>query len=139
MRAAADPSQRLREGTCVSKPLLIAVIDDDDSFRPALVESLSSLGYGVRDFPTAEELVASGSEASYDCIITDIHLTGMSGIELQKQLTSRGVDVPVIMITGRSDPTLEVKAAAGGAVGLLRKPFKSSTLVAYLERALRAR
>ena len=123
----------------MSRPPLIAVVDDDESFRPALVESLSSLGYGVRDFPSAEDLVASGSEMSYDCIITDIHLTGMSGIDLKSQLTRRGVNVPVIMITGRSDPTLEVKAAAGGAVGLLRKPFESSTLVAHLERVLGAR
>jgi two-component system response regulator FixJ len=63
----------------------------------------------------------------------------MSGIDLKSQLTRRGVNVPVIMITGRSDPTLEIKAAAGGAVGLLRKPFESSTLVAHLERVLGAR
>jgi FixJ family two-component response regulator len=143
-RNGPDPMRRSLEstpqgGTRVSRPLLIAVVDDDESFRPALVESLSSLGYGVRDFPSAEDLVASGSETLYDCIITDIHLAGMSGIDLKSQLTRRGVNVPVIMITGRSDPSLEIKAAAGGAVGLLRKPFESSTLVAHLERALGAR
>ncbi len=123
----------------VSRAPLIAVIDDDDSFRPALVESLSSLGYGVRGFSSAEELIASGPESSYDCIITDIHLAGMSGIDLKSQLTRRGVDLPVIMITGRSDPTLEGRAAASGAICLLRKPFESSALVEHLEKALSPR
>jgi FixJ family two-component response regulator len=123
----------------VSRAPLIAVIDDDDSFRPALVESLSSLGYGVRGFPSAEELIASGPESSYDCIITDVHLAGMSGIDLKSQLTRRGVNVPVIMITGRSDPTLEDRAAASGAICLLRKPFESIALVVHLERVLSER
>jgi FixJ family two-component response regulator len=123
----------------VPRPLLIAVIDDDNSFRLALVESLSSLGYGVREFPSAEELVASGSATYYDCIITDVHLPGMSGIDLKTQLTRRGIDVPLILITGRSDPALEVRATFSGAISLLRKPFEASTLVAHLERALSAR
>jgi FixJ family two-component response regulator len=118
---------------------LVAVIDDDDSFRPALVESLSSLGYEVRGFSSAEELIASGPESSYDCIISDIHLNGMSGIDLKSHLTRRGINVPIIMITGRSDPTLEGRATASGAICLLRKPFESSALVEHLERALSAR
>jgi FixJ family two-component response regulator len=120
----------------VSRPPLIAVIDDDESFRPALVDSLSSLGYCVRDFPSAEELIASSPELFYDCIITDIHLTGMSGIDLKKHLADRGADIPVIMITGRSDPSLEGEAAASGAICLLRKPFGSNALVERLECAL---
>jgi FixJ family two-component response regulator len=123
----------------VSKKPLIAVIDDDESFRPALIESLSSLGYGVRDFPSAEDFIASGREGSYDCIVTDVHLTGMSGIDLKKKLTSRGIDVPVIMITARPDPGLEGRAVATGAVCLLRKPFESAALINCLERALSIR
>ncbi len=128
-----------QRGTCVSRPASIAVVEDDESFRPALVGLLSSLGYSACGFPSAEELIASDPKSSYDCIITDIHLTGMSGIDLKCQLTDRGVRVPVIMITARSDPGLEGKAAASGAVCLLRKPFESGALVEHLERALAAR
>lgn len=123
----------------MSKAPLIAVIDDDDSFRPALAESLSSLGYGVTVFPSAEELIAARPDSFYDCIITDIHLAGMSGIDLKSQLAKRGINVPVIMITGRSDPTLEDRAAASGAICLLRKPFQTGALVAFLESALNTR
>lgn len=130
--------RRRREEGCVSGPASIAVVEDDDGFRPALVGLLSSLGYSACGFPSAEELIASHLESSYDCIITDIHLAGMSGIDLKCQLSDRGLRVPVIMITARSDPGLEGRAAASGAVCLLRKPFESSALVEHLERALGA-
>ena len=125
------------ESARVARPPFIAVIDDDVSFRPALVELLSSLGYDVRDFASAEDLIASSPLFAYDCIITDIHLTGMNGLELKDYLTNSGEDVPVIMITGRTDPSLEGKVAASGAVCLLRKPFTSEALVESLETALK--
>jgi FixJ family two-component response regulator len=134
--------QQLRtkpQGVDVFKPALIAVVDDDASFRPALVELLSSLGHRVHDFPSAEDLIASDPELSYDCIITDIYLTGISGLELKNQLTARGVRTPVIMITARLDPDLEARVGASGAMCLLRKPFTSSVLNEHLERALTAR
>jgi FixJ family two-component response regulator len=118
---------------------MIAVIDDDESFRPALVELLFSFGYWVKDFPSAEELINSGGPFSYDCIITDIHLTGMGGLDLKRQLAMRGVNIPVIMITGRSDASLEDKVTESGAVGLLRKPFTSTALVEQIEKALEVR
>jgi FixJ family two-component response regulator len=126
-------------GNAVPRPPLIAVVDDDAWFRPALVEVLASLGYDVVDFACAEDLIATDKDFPYDCVITDIHLTGMSGLELKSQLTSRGVATPVIMITGRLDPSLEGKVAESGAICLLRKPFTSSALVEHLERAIDAR
>jgi FixJ family two-component response regulator len=114
---------------------LIAVIDDDDSFRTALVESLHSLGYGARGFASAEEFLAAGDEGSSSCLITDIHMPGMSGIELKQMLASRGSQLPVILVTARSEPDLEVKAAACGAICLLRKPFETETLLDCLEKA----
>jgi FixJ family two-component response regulator len=123
----------------VARPATIAVIDDDESFRPALVELLCSFGYDVTDFPSAEDLIKYGEAFSYDCIITDIHLTGMGGLDLKRQLTMRGVNIPVIMITGRSDATLEDKVAESGAVCLLRKPFTSIALVEQIEKALELR
>ncbi len=116
---------------------LIAVIDDDESFRTALVEALCSLGYGVRSFASAEEFVAAGDTGLSDCIITDIHMPGMSGIDLKRLLIARDCRVPVIMITARTEPALEARAVASGAVCLLKKPFETATLIGCLESALK--
>ena len=121
----------------MSKEPLIAVIDDDESFRTALVESLCSLGYGVRGFVSADEFVATGDIGPYDCIITDIHMPGMSGIDLKRLLIARDCRVPVIMITARTEPALEARAEASGVVCLLKKPFETATLIGCLESALR--
>jgi FixJ family two-component response regulator len=122
----------------VSREVLLAVIDDDDPFRAALVDSLCSLGYDVRGFASAEEFLAANMEGSCDCIITDIHMPGMSGLDLKRLLMARDPRLPVIMITARAEPGLEARAAASGAVCLLRKPFESSALIGWLERALNA-
>ena len=125
------------EGRSVSSKHLIAVIDDDSAFRVALVESLDSLGYVAREYVSADEFVAGNGEASSDCIVTDIHMPGMSGIDLMVLLSSRGSKTPVIMITARSDAGLEARALASGAICLLRKPFESVALIACLEMALK--
>jgi FixJ family two-component response regulator len=115
---------------------MISVIDDDESFRMALVGSLRSLGYGASGVGSAEEFIAGGGEGSCDCVITDLHMPGMSGLDLVQLLANRSSTLPVIMITGRSEPGLETKATAGGAVCLLMKPFEIDTLMNCLERAL---
>jgi FixJ family two-component response regulator len=119
----------------VSRELSIAVIDDDESFRVALIESLQSLGYDASGFVSAEQFVAGGGEGSSDCVITDIQMPGMSGFDLKKLLDARGSAIPVIMITARAGVDLEVKAAASGALCLLRKPFETDALIDCLERA----
>ncbi|HET9687045.1 MAG TPA: response regulator [Pseudolabrys sp.] len=115
---------------------MIAVIDDDESFRVALVDSLSSLGYGARGFASAEEFIAGNGTESYDCVITDVHMPGMSGFDLMRRLAHHS-SVPVIMITAHAEPGLEARAAAIGAVCLLRKPFEADALTHCLERALK--
>jgi FixJ family two-component response regulator len=120
----------------VSAAPLVAVIDDDDPFRTALVESLCSLGYRVRGFASAEEFVAGNPEPACDCIITDIHMPGMSGIDLKQHLAARGCKVPVIMITARAEEGLEARVAATGTVCLLRKPFETDHLVGWLNKLL---
>jgi FixJ family two-component response regulator len=121
----------------VSREVLIAVIDDDDPFRTALVESLFSLGYGARGFASAEAFVTADAEGACDCIITDIQMPGMSGLDLMRLLDDRGSSVPVIMITARAEAGLEARAVTGGAICLLRKPFDSNALIGCLERALK--
>src|SRR5262249_48075326 len=124
------------KGWCVSKQPLIAVIDDDDSFRTALVELLCSLGYDACGFASAEAFIAAGEPGSYGCLISGIHMSGMSGIDLKRLLVARDCPVPVVLITGRGEPGLDAKAAASGAVCLLRKPFATDALIASLDGVL---
>jgi FixJ family two-component response regulator len=119
----------------LSRELLIAVIDDDESFRMALVESLGSLGYGAQGFASAEDFIAWEADVSCNCVITDIHMPGMSGLELARLLTGWRA-VPIVMVTARSDLGIDAHAAANGAVCLLRKPFKTEALIDCLEKAL---
>jgi FixJ family two-component response regulator len=121
----------------VSGEFIISVIDDDESFRIALVGLLHSLGYGAQGFASAMEFINRGGEGLCDCIITDINMPGMSGFDLIELLTARGSTVPVIMVTARTEPELGAKAAAGGAVCLLMKPFEADALIGYLESALK--
>jgi FixJ family two-component response regulator len=116
---------------------LIAVIDDDESFRAALVDSLFSLGYEARGFASAEEFIAGDGTETYGCVITDIQMPGMSGFDLTRRLLVHQSRVPVIMITAHAEPGLEARAAAIGAVCLLRKPFEVDAMTDCLERALK--
>jgi FixJ family two-component response regulator len=126
------------KGRFVADKMEIAVIDDDERFQAALVGSLLSLGYGARGFASAEEFIALHGEIPCDCVITDVHMPGMSGFDLKQMLTARDSRLPVIMITARSEPNLESRAAASGAVCLLKKPFGTPALLACLKRALDA-
>jgi len=116
--------------------MLIAVVDDDESFRTALVESLHSLGYNVRGFASAEEFISPEVAVSYDCVISDIHMPGMSGLELARLLKGRTRELPVVLVTARSDFAIDAHAKSIGALRLLRKPFKIDALIDCLEKAL---
>jgi FixJ family two-component response regulator len=120
----------------VSKERLIAVIDDDEFFRVALVELLGSMALAARGFASPEEFISSDNADVYDCIITDIHMPGMSGIEFLRSLRSRKLYVPVILISARIDPALEARLESTGPICFLTKPFSSDALTACLERAL---
>jgi FixJ family two-component response regulator len=131
-----SPGPNAGQGRCALREILIAVIDDDDSFRMALVESLCSLGYGACGFASAEEFIAWEGDAVCNCVITDIHMPGMSGLDLVRLLRGRGSGVPIVMITARSDLGIDAHAAATGAICLLRKPFRTDALIDCLEKAL---
>jgi FixJ family two-component response regulator len=118
--------------------LLIAVIDDDDSFRNALVGSLDSLGYGTYGFASAEEFITWEADASCDCVVTDVHMPGMGGLDLARLLMGRVDRPPVILVTARSDSDIDIHAAATGAICLLRKPFGTTELIECLGKALKA-
>ena len=121
----------------MSRDLEIAVIDDDQSFRVALVESLSSLGYRADGYASADDYIGLIGGKSFDCVVTDIHMPGMSGLDLMKLLAAGGSTTPVVLITARSDTNLEAKAAAAGAACLLRKPFEINELIECIEGAVK--
>jgi FixJ family two-component response regulator len=127
-----------REGLDVAPGPLISIIDDDGSLRGALVRLIRSLGYEAHGFASAEEFADSGAVSTSACVITDIQMPGMSGIELKQLLVERRCPVPVIMITARHDVGLEERALVAGAACFLRKPFEAEILISCLERALRA-
>ncbi|AJP71153.1 response regulator transcription factor [Sphingomonas hengshuiensis] len=117
---------------------LISVIDDDGSLRRALVALLRSLGYEASGHASAEEFLATGEIDRSACVITDIQMPGMSGIDLKIALDERDTRVPVIMITARSEEALLARAAASGAACVLQKPFPADSFVESLERVLLA-
>ena len=121
----------------MSRDLEIAVIDDDQSFRVALVESLSSLGYRADGYASADDYIGLIGAKSFDCVVTDIHMPGTSGLDLMKRLAAGGSTTPVVLITARSDTNLEAKAAAAGAACLLRKPFEINELIECIEGAVK--
>jgi FixJ family two-component response regulator len=128
---------KLRKGRRVPAGPSISIIDDDDSMRSAVVALVRSAGYEARGFASAEEFLASGEVHGFACIITDIQMPGMSGIELKQHLAASQNAVPVIMITARHDPDLEGKARASGAACFLRKPFDADLLIGCVENALK--
>jgi FixJ family two-component response regulator len=122
--------------TGMAAEFLISIVDDDASMRDALVGLLRSLGYDARGFASAEDFLASDEIERFSCAITDIQMPGMSGFELKRRLDERHADLPVIMITARSEPGLQEQAKFSGASCFLRKPFETEALIDCLEKAL---
>ncbi len=116
---------------------LICIIDDDDSVRSALVGLVRSLGYTSKNFGSAEQFLSHGELQQYDCIITDIQLPGISGVELKRRLDNKRCLRPFIMISARGEASLEQQAIASGAICFLRKPFETDTLISCIEAALK--
>jgi FixJ family two-component response regulator len=114
---------------------LISIIDDDQSMLEALGGLLRLCGYDVRTYASGEEFIKSGLCHSPKCIVTDIHMPGLSGIDLKRWLDGQCCSTPVIMITARSDTHLHEQALASGAICLLRKPFGAEALMDCLRRA----
>ena len=120
----------------MSQTPLILIVDDDDSLRTALVSLVRSLGYEGLAFSSAESLLSSGAAIESACIVTDIQMPGMTGIELEAHLREAGYETPVILITARTEPELLQAARDSGALCVLRKPFDAGALINCLEKAM---
>jgi FixJ family two-component response regulator len=114
----------------------VSVIDDDDSVRTALRRLLRSFGLNVETFATAEEFLARAQGESPGCLILDVRMPGMSGLELQQRLGSESRRIPIVFITAHEDPQARHEALAAGAVDFLLKPFDEQVLLNAVSQAL---
>ena len=120
----------------VKRPL-VSVVDDDESVRESLPDLLRELGYSVRAFSSAEEFLASDCVGDTRCLILDIAMPGMTGPDLQKELTVRGQELPIVFITAQADETVRPRSLEQGAVECLFKPFSDTALFEALNAAFR--
>ena len=107
---------------------LISVVDDDDSVRESLSGLIRSVGFGVMVFASAEDFLNSNHLSDTDCLILDVRMPGMNGLELQRRLAASHMSIPVIFITAHGDEEARVRALNGGAVEYLLKPFAPDQL-----------
>ena len=118
---------------------VISIVDDDKSFREAMARLMRSLGHSVAAFDSAEQFLLSDRINETGCLICDVRMPRMSGIELQKGLIAKGYRLPIIFVTAHPTKGAREDALAAGAVGFLRKPCNEDTLIALLDQALRGR
>jgi FixJ family two-component response regulator len=115
---------------------MIAVIDDDESYRVAVQRLLKSADLSAQLFDSAEAFLNSGQQHETGCLIADIRMPGMSGLELQSKLNSDRCPIPTIFITAHGDEKMRLQAMRGGAVKFLMKPFEGETLLEAVRVAL---
>jgi two-component system response regulator FixJ len=113
----------------------VYVVDDDDAVRDSMRAVLESFGMDVGDYSSAQEFLVNLSKTQKGCLVLDLHMPGMSGVELLELLQARRSGLPVIAVTGRSDPALKERVMRAGALTLLDKPIDESMLMDALGRA----
>ena len=120
----------------VSADPIVYVIDDDDSARHSLEFLLDVAGIRVRSFPSADVFLKASPPLANSCVITDVRMPGMSGVELVEALRARGVGAPFIIITGHADVPLAIRAMKAGAADFIEKPFDEHAILSAIRRAL---
>ena len=120
------------------KSKLVAIVDDDDAVRIALEGLLKSAGLPARAFASAEEFIKSGQQRQTACLISDIRMPGMSGLELQAKLNAEHCSIPIVFITAHGDAKMRMQALRAGAVEFLAKPFDDEALLDSVRAALQS-
>jgi FixJ family two-component response regulator len=115
---------------------LVVIVDDDDSVRGTLKELLRAAGFTSRTFESAEDFLRSGHQQETACLITDIRMPGMSGLDLQARLNAERCRIPTIFITAHGDEDMRFQALRAGAVEFLPKPFDDEVLIESVRAAL---
>jgi FixJ family two-component response regulator len=118
------------------KNKMVAVVEDDESYRVAVQRLLKSAGFSVQSFATAEDFLRSGRQHETGCLITDIRMPGISGLDLQAKLNADHCLIPTIFITAHGDEDMRLQAMRGGAVKFMVKPFDCAILLESVRAAL---
>jgi two-component system response regulator FixJ len=114
----------------------VYIVDDDEAVRDSLSVLLESKAFAVRSFGSAPEFLAAAASLPIGCLVVDIRMPGIDGLELQQRLTERGLDFPMIVITGHGAVPLAVRAMKAGAIDFIEKPFTSEAILDSLKMAL---
>jgi FixJ family two-component response regulator len=123
----------------MSKVPLISIVDDDALARDGILELVESLGYRAVAFGSAEHFLESGVVTETTCLITDVQMPGLNGLELQEALRSHGYRTPILLITAYPNEKYRACAQNNGAVGFLTKPFDDESLIEFLAIAIKSR
>ena len=118
------------------KRLLVSVVDDDESVRESLPDLLRSFGFDAEPFESGDAFLASDKLHETDCVVLDVGMPGLSGPEVQKELSRRGFVAPVIFITARPDGAVRSEVLGAGAVAFLVKPFSEAAIIDAINAAL---
>jgi len=116
---------------------LVHLVDDDGAVRRSAGFMLKTSGYQVRSYESGVELLKNPGELGHGCILLDIRMPGMDGLEVQEALKDKGVTLPVIIMTGHGDVTLAVRAMKAGAIDFIEKPFEKATLLGAIEQGIK--
>jgi FixJ family two-component response regulator len=122
--------------TVSSERSTVFVVDDDVSVRDALKNLFRSVGLEVKTFDTAQEFLAGGEPDAPACLVLDVRLPGLSGLDLQRELAKAGFEIPIVFITGHADIPMSVRAMKAGAVEFLTKPFRDQDLLDAVQEAI---
>jgi FixJ family two-component response regulator len=120
----------------VAIPIKISIVDDDESIREGLSRLLSSVGFVVKTFASAEQYLSSDQPGRTDCLLLDFRMQGMSGIELERQLVADHSEIPVVFITGHEEETVLARVLDGNARTVLIKPFSEEALLNAINNML---
>jgi FixJ family two-component response regulator len=116
---------------------LISIVDDDDSLRNSLDNFIRSVGFGAQGYPSAEAFLNSDHLHDTVCLILDVRMPGMSGLDLQRHLVANNSRIPIIFVTSHGDDGARARALAAGAVAFLYKPFREEALLEAIDSALK--
>jgi FixJ family two-component response regulator len=137
LASRAHDEIRSHEDIMMAARSLVSVVDDDESVRESLPDMLRQFGFAAEAFPSAEAFLASDIVSRTTCLILDVAMPGMSGPDLQRELTSRRQNIPIVFVTASGDKTIRTRVLADGAVECLFKPFSEADLLDALNAALR--
>jgi FixJ family two-component response regulator len=117
---------------------LISIVDDDDSLRNSLNNLIRSVGFGVQGFSSAEAFLNSHQLHDTACLIVDVRMPGISGLDLQRRMVAANSRIPIVFITSHGDDNARARALEAGAVDFLYKPFREEALLSAIDRALKS-